>query len=388
MIISGNMLGHWRYRFLIIAILSVFSLYAAKAFSQQCNLAPSGDVICQGGGGGGGAAIPIPGVPGPAVTFNGATVFGGSSPLFSSFATTPGLAGLFVDLESLYDSVPDILKNLLISEALSILSGNDATAKIADLISNFQQINTMLNSFSGMSIGGIPIGGDLEAYAANNIVQQLSTTGDIASLDSADITDLGSNAADSVSDATSTVAPADISDCDSALLDIVQEGESTCAGKPPYDVVYSCATPMKDGRPLSQWTVAELQAWQAAGGIRIGGKVFTAAGRYQFIRSTLNPLISNAVSSGELRTSDLFDQNAQDLLAIKLADSQGGLQKYKDGQQSLERTIYKIATIWASLEYEPGKGVYDGDSVGNHAKAGTYNRVKSVLMSSACTGGS
>jgi muramidase (phage lysozyme) len=169
----------------------------------------------------------------------------------------------------------------------------------------------------------------------------------------------------------SSPGPSNVTDCDKALLDLINSAES---GSGNYNVVFGGSQPTIGGRPLSQWTVGEVQDWQS----RTSGD--KAVGRYQFIQSTFNELVSR---NPNINRNTVFDQNTQDALAIQLANQNVRLDRYKNGQQSLQGTIDRFSKTWAGLENSPDGGYHDGFN-GNKAKAGTYEQLKGILESDAC----
>ena len=173
--------------------------------------------------------------------------------------------------------------------------------------------------------------------------------------------------------------PSNVTDCDQGLLDLISSAESAY-GASAYDVVIGGSQPTNGVRPLSQWTVGEVIAW---GDARKAIGQNTAAGRYQFINSTLEEVVRN---NPNINHNTTFDRNTQDALAIQLANQNAGLNRYKAGNQSLQQTINRLSATWAGLENSPTGGHHDGYA-GNQSKDGTYEQLVNVLSSDACTGG-
>jgi len=117
-----------------------------------------------------------------------------------------------------------------------------------------------------------------------------------------------------------------------------------------------------DNPKFTDMTVSEVLDWQR-------GRKFSAAGKYQFIRKTLNGLRV----SGVVKASDIFNEDTQDKLAIEL------LKRRKIGQyisNSIDDVTFMInlAKEWASLpvpvnmkghkrSVTAGQSYYAGDGV-------------------------
>lgn len=94
------------------------------------------------------------------------------------------------------------------------------------------------------------------------------------------------------------------------------------------------------GRPLTQMTVGEVLANGRAGNIH-------AAGRYQFISSTLQGLVDR----GKARTGELFNEATQDKLAVALLRERTGA--FWSGTSSAGSYIPGLGRTWIGLQYLP-----------------------------------
>ena len=94
------------------------------------------------------------------------------------------------------------------------------------------------------------------------------------------------------------------------------------------------------GRPLTQMTVGEVLANGRAGNIH-------AAGRYQFINSTLQGLVDR----GKARTGELFNEETQDKLAIALLRERTGA--FWSGTSSAGSYVPGLGRTWIGLQYLP-----------------------------------
>ena len=100
------------------------------------------------------------------------------------------------------------------------------------------------------------------------------------------------------------------------------------------------------GRPLTQMTVGEVLANGRAGNIH-------AAGRYQFISSTLQGLVDR----GKARTGELFNEATQDKLAIVLLRERTGA--FWSGTSSAGSYVPGLGRTWIGLQYLPAGKVAD-----------------------------
>lgn len=143
------------------------------------------------------------------------------------------------------------------------------------------------------------------------------------------------------------------------LLDLIAKGESGAAG---YDAVWS-GSRLKPDKPISQMTFGEVKEWQRATlneqksrGIPANRRS-SAAGRYQFISSTL----ASMQSAAGIRDDELFSPENQDKLALALlnADKNRGLDAWRSGKASDADFINYVASQWASFKGTSGRGLYD-----------------------------
>ena len=364
----------FKSKFLSLLFLAIFSFgffsivpYASASGAQNCVRTNMGDAVCQSSGN-----TVDPNRPTNTTnSSNPSSSLGGGSLLLSGLSG--GLQGIMSQLGNLLQGVGQVLVNFLMGQANSMLSGD--TSQAGDLGNLFSQIAKVCASFLGMNINGNNVGQDIQSFLVNNMTQQLASGGNILNTNVIDVAQSALSTASSTGTSNAYITN-NLSGCDQRLMEVVQSAESNHPD--PYNIVIGFAQPKQpDGRPLSQWTIQEVINWGDQR--KINGQN-TAAGRYQFINSTLEHIVDRAVADGEISRNDLFDEKMQDYLAIELANYQAGLDRFKRGEQGLERTIDKLATIWAGLEKDPGRGHYDGDGL-NRAKAGTYERVKAALQS-------
>ena len=94
------------------------------------------------------------------------------------------------------------------------------------------------------------------------------------------------------------------------------------------------------GRPLTQMTVGQVLAQGRSGGIH-------AAGRYQFINTTLQGLVDR----GKAGTGELFNEATQDKLAVALLREQTGA--FWSGRASAGSYVPGLGRTWIGLQYLP-----------------------------------
>lgn len=116
---------------------------------------------------------------------------------------------------------------------------------------------------------------------------------------------------------------------------------------------YSLVAPDK---PLSQMTLDEVDAWQAAN--IAAGAESTAAGGYQILRATLQEARGALGLSGDT----LFSRATQDQLADWLMQRRG-LDDFKAGRISAEEFADNLAGEWAAFPRADGRSVYAGDGL-------------------------
>lgn len=134
------------------------------------------------------------------------------------------------------------------------------------------------------------------------------------------------------------------------FLDFIAEYEST--GN--YNAVYGHASNSSNPR-LTDMTIDEVLEWQKS-------RSYTAAGKYQIIRKTLQGLKNNL----DLDGSKKYDEAMQDLLATELLNGRG-LQSFLDGNLPREDFAESVSKEWAALPRvkppNPHLSYYDGDGV-------------------------
>jgi muramidase (phage lysozyme) len=123
------------------------------------------------------------------------------------------------------------------------------------------------------------------------------------------------------------------------LLDFIRKIETGKADASAYDVIYAHAQ-ARLPKPITRMTVAELQHHQTNG----WPAASTAAGAYQFMRSTLKDLRQ------ELRLLDgqVFDANLQDRLGYHLLKRRG-YEQFMAGKIGVVEFGKRLAQEWASL---------------------------------------
>ncbi len=145
------------------------------------------------------------------------------------------------------------------------------------------------------------------------------------------------------------------------LLDLIakHESESSAAKQnvsSGYDVVVGQAfkvyPPIK---PITTMTVSEVLSWQKEA-IRKSG--YSAAGRYQVIRKTLQNLRVSA--------NALFDKETQDVIGVMLLYGRGW-GKWVKGDLATAMFADNLSKEWASLPFNTGRSYYAGDAHGNRS---------------------
>jgi hypothetical protein len=156
------------------------------------------------------------------------------------------------------------------------------------------------------------------------------------------------------------------------LLDLIarHESESSVARQgvdSSYDVVVNQAFKVyPPERPITTMTVEEVLRWQNEAIRRykqrfISAQGYSAAGRYQIIRSTLLDLIDS-----HWKLKDLFDAGTQDLLGALLLEKRG-FKVWTAGKMSDSKFADSLSQEWASLPFNTGYSYYAGDRHGNKA---------------------
>ena len=148
------------------------------------------------------------------------------------------------------------------------------------------------------------------------------------------------------------------------LLDFIAKCEGTGNN---YNAVYSNARATED---LSQFTLQQIHDKQYAWGKLKGSSAF---GRYQILRKTLLRLRDVMGLYGTAK----FTPELQDELCVMLLH-QRGFSIWEAGRMSDNAFMDSLSKEWASLPYRTGRSYYEGDSIGNHARA-TRNEFKAAL---------
>lgn len=170
------------------------------------------------------------------------------------------------------------------------------------------------------------------------------------------------------------------------LLDQISEGEGTTNKKASqekgdavtaYDITfgYGKYTPTKllsgkSVQPLSSLTIGEVKQVQLL--MLKNGSSSTAVGKYQFIRGTLNELVTKL----GLSDNTIFNADTQDKLAMQKLILNRGYDKWLNGKMS-DRDFQKgLSKEWASIaDPDTGKSYY-------HQHVGTSDdKIKSIMKS-------
>lgn len=168
------------------------------------------------------------------------------------------------------------------------------------------------------------------------------------------------------------------------LLDLIalheSESSARAQGVPTgYDVVANQAFKLlKPQCHITTMNVAEVLSWQRqvihiaiVKGMKTG---YSAAGRYQIIKKTLEVLVYGASA---ISLSDLFDREHQDFLALTLLKWRG-LNQWIRKEISVDSFADNLSKEWASLPYRTGTSYYAGDKHGNKSLV-SREQVFSVL---------
>lgn len=123
-------------------------------------------------------------------------------------------------------------------------------------------------------------------------------------------------------------------------------------------------------RDLTKMTIGEVLAAQ-------GRKEFNAAGRYQFIPSTLEETMKKA----GLNRDSLFNEANQDKLAHTLLMSRQSVRDFLNGKsQDVLRAVRDISRTWASVANpDTGRSYYEG--VGRNRASISVDKMKGALIS-------
>lgn len=161
------------------------------------------------------------------------------------------------------------------------------------------------------------------------------------------------------------------------MLDLIGKYES----RGDYEIVYSGIARSLRPLRLTTMTIAQVREWQE-NVVKRGAKS-SAAGKYQIIRKTLDAIIAQT----KIPTSQKFDADTQDLMALHLLDKRG-FQRYLKGEINANTMAIELAKEWASLpvpqdmkgasrQIKAGQSYYAGDGL-NKAHA-TVAEVAGVL---------
>lgn len=177
------------------------------------------------------------------------------------------------------------------------------------------------------------------------------------------------------------------------LLDMIASGESdyTQNGElvKGYDVVWN-GTRHQPPKPLTEMTFAEVKEWQRetlneqkARGVD-PSKRSSAAGRYQFISSTLK---STQEAAG-IADDELFSPENQDKLALALlnSDKKRGLDAFLSGNATADQLQDWIASQWASIKDSRGRGQYDSSINRSRDKTAEYRSALDQVVANLGSG--
>lgn len=135
----------------------------------------------------------------------------------------------------------------------------------------------------------------------------------------------------------------------SQLLELIGKGES--GGD--YNRVFGKAKRID----LSNMTINEVVAWQK-NYTSVEGSASSAAGKYQFIRKTLQATANEMGLTG----NEKFDPAMQDRLAMHVLNK-SGYSATLAGNMNEGKFADRVAGVWASLKNTSGRGTYDGDGL-------------------------
>ena len=115
---------------------------------------------------------------------------------------------------------------------------------------------------------------------------------------------------------------------------------------------YDSVWPNSIHEGLTDKTINEVIEWQEN-----RGKASNAAGRYQFIPSTLRGLVRNLP---EIDGTEKFSPEMQDKLAIALLEEKG-LSEVIAGNKSVDSFVDGIAQVWQAFKNTDGVGAIDNE---------------------------
>lgn len=138
------------------------------------------------------------------------------------------------------------------------------------------------------------------------------------------------------------------------LLNLIARGESN----DNYNAYFG--NPANQEIDFTKMTVAEVISWQKD--IVKSGSPSSAVGRYQIINKTLVSLVEQL----DLDTSQKFDEDLQDRLAITLLERRGA-KDFVNGRISREEFASNLSKEWAALPKvlgdNPRKSYYSADGL-------------------------
>lgn len=152
-----------------------------------------------------------------------------------------------------------------------------------------------------------------------------------------------------------------------SLLDLIAKHESESAAASQgvssgYDVVvwqaFKVYLPVK---PITTMTVSAVLNWQReaiAKTKQVYGSGYSAVGRYQVVRKTLQSLSIN--------NNAVFDKETQDVIGVMLL-CRRGWDKWITGKLSTAAFADNLSKEWASLPYHTDRSYYDKDVHGNRS---------------------
>jgi muramidase (phage lysozyme) len=141
------------------------------------------------------------------------------------------------------------------------------------------------------------------------------------------------------------------------LLSVIKDYEASGLRPDTPDGDYNIGNggrrPTYNGKPITQCTIAEIQALQRQG----WGGASTAIGAYQVMPNTLAASIQRL---GLNVNTTIFNRETQDLIAMDLLE-QRGLSSFMSGRESYSSFMNDIALEWASLPKDTsGRAAYPG----------------------------
>lgn len=151
------------------------------------------------------------------------------------------------------------------------------------------------------------------------------------------------------------------------LLNLIAKHESESAAarqgvNSGYAVVVGQAFKVyPPAKSITTMTVSEVLSWQKEAinkTKQAHGSGYSAAGRYQVIRKTLQSLSVN--------NNALFDKETQDVIGIMLLYRRGW-DKWVEGKLSTAAFADNLSREWASLPYHTDRSYYDKDVHGNRS---------------------